>query len=384
MKWRPFLIVLFSILSFILMVLVYMWGVSAGAMMAAGGEWPQPGTSDSTTTEDPIKFVKAAPVENRNYLVEVSSLGRVSSAQAISLAAEVQGVLKAGSIGLKKGNSFRKGQVLFRIENSDAHLLLKSRKSSYLTILANTLPDIKIDYPEHYEVWLLFFESVDLDKPLPPMPPLVEPKLKTLLASRNILSEYYNIKADQVKLSKYVVTAPFNGTITDAFADVGAIVSPGVAVLNIINNGSLEVECPVSPEEIDLVKIGAAVSLSDDQNQWAGSVIRKGQYLNPNTQSIPVFIQLKSGDEGVYNGMYLTATISGDSVNNVFQVPRRSLIENKSEVYVEQDSMLLRRAVDVVLLREETALIGGLEEGTNVITEPIINPRDSMKISVIR
>jgi len=88
------------------------------------------------------------------------------------------------------------------------------------------------------------------------MPPIFDSKLKTLLATRNILSEYYNIQADQVRLSKYLVVAPFDGTITDAFADIGSVVGPGNIVANIINSGSLEVECPVSPEEIDLIKIG--------------------------------------------------------------------------------------------------------------------------------
>ncbi len=335
--------------------------------------------------ESTVKFVRAATVQNQAYQVEINSLGRVSSSQAISIGSEVQGILRAGSVKLKKGASFRSGDVLFRINNGDAALMLKARKSSYLTLLATTLPDIKIDYPEHYEVWKLFFDKLDMDQPFPPMPPLVDSKLKTLLASRNILGEYYNIKADEVKLSKYVVRAPFNGTITEAFADVGSLVGPGGAIVNIINNGSLEVECPVSPEEIDLVRIGTSVELSDETGtMWNGKVIRKGQYLNPNTQSIPVFIAVSEKDKKLYNGMYLTAEIEGDSVPNVFEIPRRALLENEPEVYLVKDSSLVKTKIDLVLLRDETALIGGVENGSKLVTEPLVNVRQNTKVAIIK
>lgn len=380
MKWRPILIVFLGLLIFLLFIAFFVIGMGVGAMDAINNpdKYANKKGKDSTGIE--IKYVKTTDVVNQNYQVDVTTLGRVNSSQAISVSSEVQGVLRPGSVQLKKGNSFRKGQVLFRVNNGDAALLLKARKSGYLTLLANTLPDIKIDYEPHYEVWKLFFDNIDVDKSLPPMPPLVDAKLKTLLASRNILSEYYNIKADQVRLSKYTVVAPFSGTITDAFADVGAIVNPGSPVLNVINNGEMEVECSVGPEEIDLVRIGTSVALEDENNNtWTGKVIRKGMYLNPNTQSIPVFVQIDVQDDRLYNGMYLSASVRGDSIRNVFEVPRRALLENSSTLYQVKDSALNKVEVDVLLLKEETVLIGGIADGVTLVAEPVVSPNAKMK-----
>ena len=112
--------------------------------------------------------------------------------------------------------------------------------------------------------------------------------------------------------------------------------------------------------------------------------MRKGQYLNPNTQSIPVFVELAGNAKDVYNGMYLSTSIESDSIPNVFEVPRSALLGNQSQIYVVQDSLLSTRDIDIVLLKEETVLIGGLTDDEMVVVEPIINPREGMKVGAIK
>ena len=386
MKWRPFLIVFLSLFILFLLVVAFVMGAATGSSgdQAAYGE-DTIAETDSSEETTKLKFVKTDLFKAQTYGAAIQGLGRVSSSQAVSVTSEVQGALQAGEIILKKGSSFSKGQLLFRVNSSDAALLLAARKSTYLTLLANILPDLKVDYPDHYEVWKLFFDNIDIEEQLPPIPPLIDSKLKTFLAAKNVLGEYYSIRADQVRLAKYSTRAPFNGTVVDAFSDVGSIVNPGSPVINIINNGALEVECQIKPDESRLVRIGANVQLSDEKGKvWKGKVMRKGQYLNPNTQSIPVFVELAGKAKDVYNGMYLSTSIESDSIPNVFEVPRSALLGNQSQIYVVQDSLLSTRDIDIVLLKEETVLIGGLTDDEMVVVEPIINPREGMKVGAIK
>ncbi|MDC3337005.1 efflux RND transporter periplasmic adaptor subunit [Flavobacteriales bacterium] len=384
MKWRPYLLVFLFLLILIVIGIAYYSGKSQGLALERENVAVDTTIIPATDTQVKLKFVNTETVKLQTYASEIEALGRVNSTQAISVMAEVQGILLSGNLPLKKGTSFTKGQVLFGVNSNDASLLIAARKSNFLTLLANILPDIKVDYPNHYEVWNMFFDNIDMERPLPPIPPLVSAKLKTLLATRNVLSEYYSIRADQVRLSKYTITAPFSGTIVDAFTDVGAIVNPGSPVINIINNSALEVECQVKMDEAKLVKIGAKTILTDDQdNSWLGKVRRKGQYLNPNTQSVPVFVELVSTENEVFNGMYLLSSIDGDSIPNVFEIPRSALLGNSAEVYVVRDSILIRQNVDVVLLRGEKALIGGVDSGEAIVIEPLVNPKDNMKVATI-
>ncbi len=386
MKWRPFLIVFLSLFILFLLVVAFVMGTATGSS-GDQGAYGEDTIADIDSSEETtkLKFVKTDLFKAQTFGAAIQGLGRVSSSQAVSVTSEVQGALQAGEIILKKGSSFSKGQLLFRVNSSDAALLLAARKSTYLTLLANILPDLKVDYPDHYEVWKLFFDNIDIEGQLPPIPPLIDSKLKTFLAAKNVLGEYYSIRADQVRLAKYSTRAPFNGTVVDAFSDVGSIVNPGSPVINIINNGALEVECQIKPDESRLVRIGANVQLSDEKGKvWKGKVMRKGQYLNPNTQSIPVFVELAGKAKDVYNGMYLSTSIESDSIPNVFEVPRSALLGNQSQIYVVQDSLLSTRDIDIVLLKEETVLIGGLTDDEMVVVEPIINPREGMKVGAIK
>ncbi len=386
MKWRPFLIVFLSLFILFLLVVAFVMGAATGSSGDQGAYGEDTiAETDSSEETTKLKFVKTDLFKAQTYGAAIQGLGRVSSSQAVSVTSEVQGALQSGEIILKKGSSFSKGQLLFRVNSSDAALLLAARKSTYLTLLANILPDLKVDYPDHYEVWKLFFDNIDIEGQLPPIPPLIDSKLKTFLAAKNVLGEYYSIRADQVRLAKYSTRAPFNGTVVDAFSDVGSIVNPGSPVINIINNGALEVECQIKPDESRLVRIGANVLLSDEKGKvWKGKVMRKGQYLNPNTQSIPVFVELAGNAKDVYNGMYLSTSIESDSIPNVFEVPRSALLGNQSQIYVVQDSLLSKREIDIVLLKEETVLIGGLTDDEMVVIEPIINPREGMKVGAIK
>ena len=77
------------------------------------------------------KFVNVQMVCNENLPVKVSGSGRVMAGTMINISSEVQGVLNS-SISLKKGTSFKKGDLLFQIKDTDAKLMLAARKSNYL------------------------------------------------------------------------------------------------------------------------------------------------------------------------------------------------------------------------------------------------------------
>ena len=120
------------------------------------------------------------------YTTQNSTLeatGRILSQQSVELIAEVQGKLLPGDVPLKAGQEFRAGDVLARIYDRDTRFALQARKSAYLNALANILPDLKMDYPEAYTAWVDFFNTIDLENPLPPFPEVNAP-LKIFLSSR--------------------------------------------------------------------------------------------------------------------------------------------------------------------------------------------------------
>ena len=74
-----------------------------------------------------IKSVSVIKVNNSNLQYDISSYGRVVSLNNISISSEVSGKLE-GNFSIKKGTKFSKGNVLFKVKNTDIKLLSDAKK----------------------------------------------------------------------------------------------------------------------------------------------------------------------------------------------------------------------------------------------------------------
>ena len=106
-----------------------------------------------------------------------------------------------------------------------------------------------------------------------------------------MLAEYLNIKSDEYKLTKFKQIAPFNGSIVETYSDQGAIVNPGGPIIQVMRNDELEIEIPVPVKYMQKIKVGSKVSLYENEVVFDGTVLRKGDFINANTQSVPVYVK---------------------------------------------------------------------------------------------
>lgn len=328
------------------------------------------------------KYVKIQVVQYKEALTEIIAFGRVASSEPLDVVAEVQGKITEVSVPLKEGQKFSKGAVLFEIDDTEARLNLQAQKSSFLKDIATILPDFKIDFTENYPAWQAYFNAIDTEKSLPDLPAITSSKQKTYLAIKNILTNYYTIKSKEVNLKKYVVKAPFSGTIVSVLTQSGSVVNPGTKVINVIRSNKLELKIPVETTDIAWIKIGTKVTVSseDERQNWQARVTRIGDVVNPNTQAIDVFVTIQQNKNKIYDGMYLRGTIPGGKLANVLEVPR-SIIYNNDEVFtLEQDSLLKVRKIKIHKINAETILISGLNVGVDLVVEPLVNAHNDMVV----
>lgn len=338
-----------------------------------------------TASNDSVveKYVNVLTVKNQIHPIVLTGYGKVNASTSINIATEVQGQLNA-AISLKKGTKFRKGQTLFTIKNTDAKLALQSKKSSFLTQLTTILPDLNIDYPESYNNWKIFFEKITVSKPLPTLPDFKSTKEKSFIISRNILSQYYSIKSDEERLKKYIITAPFSGSIIESFSDNGAVVSPGMSIIKILREGKLEIEIPVLSKNLSLVHLGQEVQLKDNENQnIIGKVTRIGDYVNPTTQTFPVFVTINQNDANLYNGMYLEAVINCDTKQFASKIPRTAIFDDNYIFTVEKENILTKQKIVVATTQDKEVIVTNLTDGTTVVSEAIVNAKEGTKVSIL-
>lgn len=330
--------------------------------------------------EEVKRYVMTRPVVYEEVPTEILAHGRVRTAEHLDMVAQVGGRMFRGNIDLKEGQRFKKGSLLYKIDDTEAKLSLQAQKSNFLRDLAAILPDLKMDYPDNFNAWEKYFESISIEKKLPELPGFKSSKEKTFLATKNIFSSYYTIKSAEANLLKYYYYAPFDGSIFQVNVRSGSHVSPGTNIGRIIQSGNVEVKVDVDVKDIEWITIGAPAHLSAEGGitQWSGKITRIGDYVNPNTQSIDVFIGIHEKSKPIYDGQYLQAVIPGKSVKDAMLIPREAIF-NGNEVFVLQDSLLKVHEINIHKINPETVVFEGLTEGADIVVEPLINAHNNMK-----
>jgi membrane fusion protein, multidrug efflux system len=342
-------------------------------------------TPESREKEELKLFVNAVPVKYDVNYAGISATGRVSSQHAVDLSVEVSGQVLKCDVTLKEGTTFKKGDLLVRIFDEEAQSNLKASKSRFLNGIAGILPDMKIDFPESYAKWTNFFNSIDIGKDLPDLPKIDSDKEKVFLASRNILSDYYTIQSSEIRLSKYDIYAPFNGTYTNVMMEVGSFASPGSRIATMIKTDKLELEVPVKIDDIYWINIrdNVIASTKDGLYTWEGTVVRKSDFVDPNSQSISVFVELESSkSKPLYQGQYLKAVFAEKNLDNSMEIPRNAIF-NKEFVFIIEEGRLIKQRINILKTNENTVLFSGLEPGTLVVVEPLVNAQEGTNAEIL-
>ena len=316
------------------------------------------------------------------HLRKLLHLGRLISLNNITISSEVQGRL-IGSNTFKKGTELKEGEIVFSVKNTDLKLLIKAKKSRFMSLLSSTLPEIKVDFNNEYIKWYNFFNTIDLEQNLPNLPKTNSAKEKNFIITRLILAEYLSIKSDEERLNKYTVLAPFDGLITKSYTDIGANVNPGSPVVDFIRKNDMEIELTVNTSEIKFINIGDLVTFTDNDKTFKGKIVRKGMFVNPKTQNISVFSSIEYNEGSLYNGMYLNAIINTKGTENSFKLPRRSIFDEDKVFIVDSKQKLKVKTVNIIAYQEDDVIIDNIANNTLVVNEPLINVEQGTMVKAI-
>lgn len=341
---------------------------------------------DSNVQETPEvtevrKNVFVETVRNRNVPIVVSANGTLTALQKVDLYAEVEGVFSSSSKQFRPGQSYRKGQVLLKIDAAEFSARVRSEKSELYNMIASVMPDLRIDYPDAYGKWQDYLNNFEVNETLDPLPEAETNQEEYFINGRGIVSAYYNIKNLEERLRKYVITAPFDGVLTEASVNRGSLVRPGQKLGEFIDPSIYELEVSVAKNFTEFLQEGQDVALSNLENtrKFTGTISRINSRVDRQSQTIRVFIRVE--DENVREGMFLQANIFAREQKNAIAIPRELLVD-RSSVYVVNDNVLELVEVDPVYYSNKSVVIKGLEDGTQLVSAPVPGAYSGLKVHV--
>ena len=216
---------------------------------------------------------------------------------------------------------------------------------------------------------------------MPPLPETSSENVKYFVTGRGVYSSYYNLKNLEQRLGKYSIYAPFDGILTEALVTKGTLIRQGQKLGEFINTSVFEVELAIGKTFSDLLKLGENVELSLPQSSktYTGTVSRVNGRIDPATQTIQVFVEVKGED--LKEGMYLEAQLEAREQPNAIKISRKLLVD-ESEIYIVRDSVLDIIPVQPVHFSPKEVVVQGVPDGTKILSKSIPGAYAGMLVKV--
>ena len=332
--------------------------------------------------EKRVRTVETRRISNGELATTLDIQGRLQAYNKIELFSEVGGTVEETGRPLKEGTYFPKGEVILRIDDEEARLNLQAQKATLMNAIAQIMPDLKIDYPNSFGAWETYLDEFSVDEPLPTLPESADQGEKLFIAGRNLYTQYYSIKSLEERLSKYVIYAPFSGVLTQVMIDQGALVRSGQALGELMATGYYELVATVPLSDLEYLQTGGKVKLysEDIPGEWEGTIRRISDQIETGSQTVEVYVGV-SGKE-LREGMFMRGDAAARTLDNVVEIDRTLLIDEKEVYVVRNDTLLALQPVTVRKANRTTAIVSGLDDGTELLTSTVPGAFDGMLVRI--
>lgn len=312
--------------------------------------------------------VEATRLQPRSYTVTLKTQGEVSAAIEGSLVAEVAGSITEVSENFVIGGSFRKGDVLAKIDPRDYEIALTLAKANYAQVRA-LLAEEQARAEQAAGDW----EKLGR-KGSPSALTLRKPQLAA--ARANLEGADGQVQRAQLDLERTNIRAMYDGRVRSTEVALGQFVNRGSALAQTYTTGSAEIRLPFTSNQMKFVDMNAAIanrqliqlqeSVSGSGKQWTATMERS-EGINPSSRQYYAVARVDNPytlENPLQFGQFVEAEVTGVTLDNVFVIPRSALREDKNVLLVDDIGTLQSREVVVAWKDKEVAVISsGLNSG---------------------
>ncbi len=208
-----------------------------------------------------------------------------------------------------------------------------------------------------------------------------------LTASLDALED--QVAGAQLRLRNATVRAPFSGIVSARAVEPGQYVGIGAPLISIVDLSTVELRANAAVADGALLRRDQTVMITVDGvegRSFEGRVARINPVAEEGTRTIPVYVMIDNSDGILLGGMFASAQVVVDAVENAIAMPTRALREDVDGPYVlriEGDA-LVRQGVETggTWAGRLTQITSGLEPGQAVVTAPLpaLHPGDTVEL----
>ena len=332
--------------------------VLLGACQQGDGNGPE-GDEEETP---PVPVETSKPVRGDVFAV-YSGTAPIEAFAEADVIAKVEGEVR--EILFEEGDEVAEGEVLARLDGDRLRLELQESRAR--------LDKMRRDFERNQELQekgLLSegdFEKLRFD-------------LEALEASFNLAS---------LELDYTRIRAPIDGVVSERYIKIGTTIRVGDPAFRVTSLDPLVAYMFVPEREYRQIRAGQPVAIDIDAlggERMFAAVTRISPVVDPQTGTFKITIEIRDDERRIKPGMFGRMSIVYDQHENVLQVPRSAVIEDrgKETVFVVEDGEAVRRVVQTGYGSEGMIEISeGLSDDDEVVTVGQVGLKPGAKVKVI-
>src|SRR5581483_11371164 len=175
------------------------------------------------------------------------------------------------------------------------------------------------------------------------------------------------------------ITAPFDGIVTQRFADPGAMIQASISsstqsvpIVHLAEDSVLRLRFPVPESSVAQVHDGTAcdVDVPAAGQTARATVTRKADRVDSSTRTMMTECDIANPDHKLVPGMYASATLTLEHKQNVLTLPVQAVSQDEKPTVwlVSVDGRIEERPVEIGLkTADKVETLSGLKAGDQVI-----------------
>jgi len=337
----------------------------------------------------PSPAVQILEVTLGEHQVTIHTQSSVESRRETRLAAELAGRVVEISPDFKRGGTVKEGQRLLQIDPADFRAALARAESGLSEAkLALAQENARVEQAR------IDWERLGRGNTANPLA-LREPQLAAATAAA--ASAAAEVERATRDLERTEIRAPFDASIREANAEVGAVTRPGEMLAELYTSEDLEVRLPVPLEDFGFIqrdangqptgKISLTGTIGGRDFTWPAQAVRLDQEIDRRTLSGHLIVKVLPSDEPLYRlppvGLFTRVTIVGDTLKNVAVIPREALREGGDALIVNADGKLEFRKLSIIRTTRTHAIVNeGLTTGDRLCLTRLNSPVAGMEVTI--
>jgi RND family efflux transporter MFP subunit len=373
-----------AVFSFLLVLALIGGSIGVAVLLFLTG--PKAEESDEAR---PVPVVRTLDIELGSHQATILTQGSIESRRETRLAAELAGRVVEISPDFKRGGSVREGERLIAIDPSDFRAALARAEAG--------LSEANLELAQ--EMARVEQARIDWDRlgrgtaanPLA----LREPQLAAIQAQA--ASAAAEVERAARDLERTEIRAPFDAAIRQANAEVGAVTRPGEMLAELFSSEDLEIRLPLPLEDFGFLarnddgsptgQISLIGTIGGKEHRWPGKPVRLDREIDRRTLSGHLIVQVLPSADPVHRlppvGLFVRATVTGRTLENVAVVPREAVREGAEALIVDDDSRIRFRRLTILRTTRRDVIIGeGLATGDRLCLTRLNSPVAGMEVLI--